>query len=463
MSNVARQPPWHGTEAKSDEDRSPSSSLSTSRVAEDVNSTLADRKPTVETMKTSQTAVASSATPTQREGIYELASSKIKRMKDKSGPSSNMTKRKRRKSSEIKKKPRDMPKRPLSSYNIFFREERARVLKERGTELRNQQEQKEARAKPDPELFATMGKTIASRWKDLAPEDRVPFENEAKQEMKRYRKEMEEYKQKNKSIQAVSNKQLIDPRDSNVRSSNQSHSFSASADAFRISTAVSVGGRAAKVPSAVDPVSSQDSVQMPLLPSERPAPSVSVHVINKHHQFSDITGADDQGQAQLFHFNLSCMPKYHTLQQQQNLQAQNFSQVSSVQQAPNMSGSFLMAQMQQPHAPSQPPCSEILMQRFVPTQVASFSPTAASFGSQPEQMHSPGPNYSPSQFNSAALTQTFTHAWMPNSMYMQQPEGIEGLAGTTLFSQPCYQCLDLNALPSQELDKIEDSMHVKKS
>jgi len=71
-----------------------------------------------------------------------------------------MAKRKRRKSSEIKKKPPDMPKRPLRSYNIFFCEERACVLEEREAELRNQQEQKEASAKPDSELFATMGKSL---------------------------------------------------------------------------------------------------------------------------------------------------------------------------------------------------------------------------------------------------------------------------------------------------------------
>jgi len=237
------------------------------------------------------------------------------------------------------------------------------------------------------------------------------------------------------------------------------------------STAASFGGREVEESSAVDLVSSQDSVQMRLLPSERPAPTVSINVINQHHQFSEIAGAYHQGQSQLSHFNLSSVSEYQTVQHQQNLQAQKFSQVTSVQQAPTVPGSLVMAQMQRPHAPYQPPSSETLMQRFMPTQVASgstFSPAAASIGRQQQQALLPGPNYSASQINSAAPTQPFSHAWMANSMHMQQTEGIQGLAGTTPLFQSFSQYLDLNpdqqsALPSQHLYKMKDNMQGKTS
>ena len=84
------------------------------------------------------------------------------------------------------KKPKDMPRRPLSAYNFFFREERGRMLAaiEAG----------ETPAATDgASLFSTMGKTIAKKWKALTSEEMVPYTDSAAEDLKRYRKEMDQY------------------------------------------------------------------------------------------------------------------------------------------------------------------------------------------------------------------------------------------------------------------------------
>lgn len=92
------------------------------------------------------------------------------------------------KKARLSKKPRDMPTRPLSAYNFFFREQRAKILEER---------EEEARAtgvQPDKsDLFAILGKTIAARWKTLDDEQRKKYKEMAADDMKRYRADMDQY------------------------------------------------------------------------------------------------------------------------------------------------------------------------------------------------------------------------------------------------------------------------------
>lgn len=99
----------------------------------------------------------------------------------KKGPVKKRTRRKK------SKKPKDMPRRPLSAYNIFFREERGRMLKaiEDGTDaLEDGQSQG---------LFSAMGKSIAKKWKALSKEEMVKYTDAASEDLKRYRREMDEY------------------------------------------------------------------------------------------------------------------------------------------------------------------------------------------------------------------------------------------------------------------------------
>lgn len=82
-----------------------------------------------------------------------------------------------------RKKPKEAPQRPLSGYNYFFREQRNVIIEER----------KSSSEKPAGSLFETLGKEIASRWKALDKEARTKYEEQADEDMKRYRKEMSDY------------------------------------------------------------------------------------------------------------------------------------------------------------------------------------------------------------------------------------------------------------------------------
>jgi HMG-box domain len=86
------------------------------------------------------------------------------------------------------KKPKDMPRRPLSAYNIFFRDERARILEHKEMAVK-----KEGALGSGSSLFSSLGKEVAKRWKMLKEKDRVEYTKMAEKEMARYRNEMDEY------------------------------------------------------------------------------------------------------------------------------------------------------------------------------------------------------------------------------------------------------------------------------
>ncbi|KAL3906876.1 MAG: hypothetical protein SGILL_009099 [Bacillariaceae sp.] len=73
-----------------------------------------------------------------------------------------------------KVKPKGFPKRPLSAYNWFFKEERQKVLNLD---------------------FQSMGKEVSARWKKTTPEQRKPFDVLAKQDAQRYKKEVQIYEE----------------------------------------------------------------------------------------------------------------------------------------------------------------------------------------------------------------------------------------------------------------------------
>lgn len=91
------------------------------------------------------------------------------------------------------RKPKGMPRRPLSGYNFFFREQRAKIVAERD-EAREQ-----GVASPyineRVDLFTQLGKIIGKRWKALSADERSKFERMADDDMVRYRREMTIYHQ----------------------------------------------------------------------------------------------------------------------------------------------------------------------------------------------------------------------------------------------------------------------------
>jgi hypothetical protein len=147
------------------------------------------------------------------------------------------------------KKPKNKPKRPLSAYNIFFKDERQKILaeipdkkdeeeekdaeaaaeggdavkkeegekteKKEGEEGEASGEKKEGEATGDKDKkdkkavgnkrkrkphgkigFESLAKIVGQRWKELPPDELEIYKKRAEEDMKRYRKEMEAYVQK---------------------------------------------------------------------------------------------------------------------------------------------------------------------------------------------------------------------------------------------------------------------------
>ena len=144
------------------------------------------------------------------------------------------------------KKPKNKPKRPLSAYNIFFKDERAKILA--GIPDKKGEEDEEEEKKPEEGKegeggeskvktedgakeegkegeggeakegegddakktagkkrkrvphgkigFESLAKIIGQRWKELPPDELEKYKKRAEDDMKRYRKEMEAYVQK---------------------------------------------------------------------------------------------------------------------------------------------------------------------------------------------------------------------------------------------------------------------------
>ncbi|KAL7564415.1 hypothetical protein ACA910_002733 [Epithemia clementina (nom. ined.)] len=111
------------------------------------------------------------------------------------------TKTKHKTRKVVKKKPGDMPRRPLSAYNYFFSEMRTKLVSDRASG--KDEGFKEFLAKQGAGtdgskkngFFSSMGKYVAKRWKELSPEEMKPFTDKADEDLERYRREMDEYRE----------------------------------------------------------------------------------------------------------------------------------------------------------------------------------------------------------------------------------------------------------------------------
>lgn len=105
-----------------------------------------------------------------------------------------------------KKKPKDKPKRPLSAYNYFFKEEREKILRivlaEDPTKVENDPESEDylseeviGRLKKEggKVSFEEMGKIIGQRWKNIDPDRLAKYSEMASEDTERYKKEMQSY------------------------------------------------------------------------------------------------------------------------------------------------------------------------------------------------------------------------------------------------------------------------------
>ena len=139
-----------------------------------------------------------------------------------SEPFENDDSKKKRKPPTVQwKKPKGMPRRPLSAYNIFFQAQREKMLSEGipedatlafkndeskeedaahlpGSKKKKKKRIRKNRRKTLGIGFGNLARAIASQWKNLDEASKAPFEEKAKIEKDRYEKEMVVWRAKQK-------------------------------------------------------------------------------------------------------------------------------------------------------------------------------------------------------------------------------------------------------------------------
>lgn len=90
------------------------------------------------------------------------------------------------------------PKRPLSAYNLFFQEERHRLLE--NLPSRFEAGSTKAKRSHGKINFKDLGKTIGARWKDLTPQEKSKYEKIAAESRSKYMKLSKKWKQQQRRL-----------------------------------------------------------------------------------------------------------------------------------------------------------------------------------------------------------------------------------------------------------------------
>jgi hypothetical protein len=106
-----------------------------------------------------------------------------------------------------KKRPRGHPSRPLSAYNLFFKDERQRILDSLPSNSSSNKESQEEVKDPRDEItwpgkrrrphgkigFENLAKEIGARWKTIDDRTKEHYKKLALEDLQRYSREMQEY------------------------------------------------------------------------------------------------------------------------------------------------------------------------------------------------------------------------------------------------------------------------------
>jgi len=175
-----------------------------------------------------------------------------------------------------KRKPKDKPKRPLSAYNFFFKEERKKIINtvwyEEGADpndlIPDLSTEQISKLKKDTGKvsFEEMGKVIGRRWRDIKPERLTYYTSLSEGDAERYKKEMKNHNERKEEMR---NRANISTAQINYATHSQSHLMPPSMHRYPEMPAPSSGMYGGQIvympPHHMEPNASHGHEQMPIM------------------------------------------------------------------------------------------------------------------------------------------------------------------------------------------------------